>query len=190
MLSERYFPAEEDMVSDENSERLNLVVSSFEFKLGKAIRGENAVSVLFEGDFDLSQKRNNGFHIEIGSGHTVDQATLTTRFLREMGRKGRISSTDFIPLEIPINGDTNAANYHRTRTLFTQTFPVERIRYKLDASKSFNLVVYRDRFFDRFFQDGKKGNPILERWHTTLPALEKLPEGSFGAQLALPSGVR
>lgn len=190
MLPERYFPAEEDMVSDENKDRLNLVVSSFESKLDKAIRGEGAEFVLFEGDFDLSQKRNNGFHIGIGSGHTVDCATLTTRFLREMGRKGRISSTDFKALEIPIKGDTSAANYHRSRTLFTQTFPVERILYKLDTSKGFDLVVYRDRFFDRFFQDGKRGNPILERWHTNMSILERLPEGTFGAQLALPSGVK
>jgi hypothetical protein len=175
MSPERYFPAEEDITLDKNSEKLDLVIKSFEYKLAKVINGEDAASILFEGDFVLSQKTSNGFHIDIGSGYTIDSATLATRFLREMGKKGRISSTDFKAFESSIKGDTDASSYYRSKNLFTKTFPVERIIYRLDVPKGFDLVVYKDRFFDRFFQGGKKGNPILERWYTQIAIFGNQP---------------
>lgn len=162
MLTERKYPLAEEL-NFESSARIDELVSHFQNELDSVISGETQEATLFEGDFVLAKNKNQLYQIGVGDGLSADPSELFIRFMREIGKKGRIVLTSQKKENPFIDGQTPAALHFRSEFPYTP-FPVIRKDYLLKIEPGSNLLVYCQKFYFADNEDPEKATPLTWRW--------------------------
>jgi hypothetical protein len=156
-------PRETDYSPEESSNpevsiQVEKVVSLFERRIDDVLEKRKTSSVLFEGDFISSSKRNGIYKIQIGNGLAIEEPALFIRFMRSIWKKGDIILTIHKRRTGFIEGETDGVFYYKGIRPNVK-FPLDRTAYFVKTKSGSNLMIDFKKFY---LEDGIV--PLTEGW--------------------------